>query len=186
MMKRLWQATLFLLFAPVALAGSWFGNTSQPAQFDHFAGQLSQQLATNARYITYRTPLVVASLVDVNNLDSSGALGRVLAESLTTKLHQLGYTLVDLKGRGKINITGKGDFYLSRDPAKLNERLPVDYVLVGTYEQRPDGVQVNVRIEGIKSRVVVATASGFMENQMMGQGQRVIFSHNGFLEREGQ
>ncbi|WKE66700.1 FlgO family outer membrane protein [Gallaecimonas kandeliae] len=182
-MLRHWILALVLM-VPMARADSWFEPAHSP--LDEFVAGLSQQLMANARYIDYRTPLVVSSLVDAGSLQTS-PLGLALAESFTSHLHQIGYTLVDLKSLGSVQVSPKGELFLSRDAQQKNRKLPVDFVLAGTLDSRPDGVDVNVRIIGIQSKIVVATAQGFLPRKALGKDegqQRQVSLKDGYLERE--
>ncbi|WP_417359951.1 FlgO family outer membrane protein [Gallaecimonas pentaromativorans] len=178
---------LALVFFSV-LAGAKTPASEQAAHapLDTFVGQLTDKLVQNARYVDYKTPMVVATLVDSHALSKGTALGQAMAESFTSHLHQAGYTLVDLKSQGAVNITQDGDFIFSRDADKLRAKLPVDFVLAGTYETSPEGVNVNVRIIGIKSKLVVASAEGFLPAKALGADselQRAVTSRDGYLER---
>ena len=66
-------------------------------------------------------------------------------------------------------MTPDGDFALSRDWQQLSSEQPVDYVLAGTMLRQSAGVLVNARIIGIRSRVVIASAQGFLPADRIGR-----------------
>lgn len=186
-MFRRWLLCLLML-APLAQADEQpFPQTPQHSAMDEFVAGLTQTLLGNARYVNLKTPMVVATLVDVDQLNKGSALGLALAEGFTSYLHQGGYTLVDLKSQGVIEINDQGEFFLTRNADRLRQMTPVDFVLAGTLSRSQEGVDVNVRIIGIKSKIVVAAASGFLPESALGQDerrQRQVLARDGYLERD--
>lgn len=110
-------------------------------------------------------PLVVGTISDVNKLESSSPLGRAIAEQLSSRFVQRGYTVSDLRFRNAINVKqgGKdaaaaGEYVLSRDTAVLKGEQEVGATITGTYAIANKQVLVNVRlIEASNSRVLAST-----------------------------
>jgi TolB-like protein len=66
-------------------------------------------------------------------------------------------------------VTHQGDFALSRDWKDLAQEQDVQYVLTGTMLRQEGGVLVNARVVGMQTRIVVATAQGFLPADRIGR-----------------
>lgn len=128
-----------------------------------YTRQLAMKLVENMRYVTDRTPIAVTSFVDLdNNLKTTNLLGNQLAESFITEMQEFGLSIVDFKHTGMIETNQNGDFSFSRKASQLSKSVNVQYVLSGTLTYNDRGVIVNTRIVGTESKVVVASARGFI------------------------
>lgn len=123
---------------------------------------LAQQLTRDSRYINSSTPLAVTSFVGLDDLESTNELGNQLAELLTVEMHRLGWTLIDYKLTGAIDVTEQGDYALTRDFERLQHRHPIEYLLTGVMIEQPEGIQLTARIVGLQSRAIVASAQRFV------------------------
>jgi TolB-like protein len=66
-------------------------------------------------------------------------------------------------------VTHQGAFAVSRDWKDLAQEQDIQYVLTGTMLRQEGGVLVNARVVGMQSRVVVATAQGFLPADRIGR-----------------
>jgi TolB-like protein len=130
-----------------------------------YTEQFAMKLIENMRYVTNSTPIAVTSFVDLdNNLKTTSIIGNQLAESFITELQEFGLSVVDFKHTGSIDVTSKGDFSFSRNKKELDKHNHIEYVLSGTLTYNDRGVIVNTRLIGTESKVVVASARGFIPN----------------------
>jgi len=129
---------------------------------------LAYQMLESSSFVTAKTPVAVASFVDLKDLESTNWLGNQLAESFVHELQRHGLLIVDFKTTGHIRVTGEGDYVFSRDWKELPERQIIDYVVTGTMIEQKGGILVNARMIGIKSKVVVATAQSFIPAWVIG------------------
>ncbi len=123
---------------------------------------LALQMINSSSYVNPKTPIAVASFVNLEDLESTNWLGNQLSESFIHELQRHGYVVVDFKTTGYIRVTPEGDFVFSRDWKELPERQIIDYVVTGTMMKQETGVMVNARMIGMQSHVVVATAQSFI------------------------
>jgi len=94
-----------------------------------------------------REPLLAATFVDINNLDVSSGLGRVIGEQLGSKFAQQGFTVVELKMRNNIFIKeGSGEFALSRSIREISQSHNAAAVIAGTYAVARQSVYVQARL----------------------------------------
>ena len=92
-------------------------------------------------------PLIVATFVDIDRLEHSSTLGRMLAEQVAARLTQQGYPVIELKLRGSVFVQeGKGELLLSREVKELSLAHNVQAVVVGTYAAGPGRLFLNLKV----------------------------------------
>ncbi|NOI68140.1 MULTISPECIES: FlgO family outer membrane protein [unclassified Vibrio] len=151
-------------------SGSRFMLMENPRHtMDYFVESLTEDLVETNTSISARTPIAVTSFVDLQNMDTTSWLGNSVSEAFIFQLQQRGFKVVDFKTTGSIRVTQQGDFALSRDWQDLAQEQQVTYVLTGTMLRQEGGVIVNARVVAMRSRVVVATAQGFLPADRIGR-----------------
>jgi TolB-like protein len=130
---------------------------------------LSLALLKSSNFVNTKTPVAVASFVQLDDLSTTSWLGHQLVENMVHELQHHGLTVIDFKATGYISVTTEGDYVLSRDWTELPERQLIDYVVTGTMVEKNNGVMVNVRMIGLQSKVIVATAQSFIPAWMIGE-----------------
>ena len=94
-----------------------------------------------------KSPLIVASFVDVNQMEQSSALGRIIAEQISSKLSQKGYYVVELKLRKNIFIKeSAGEFLLSRKIKEITNNHNAQGIVVGTYAAGVNHIYITAKI----------------------------------------
>lgn len=79
-------------------------------------------------------PILVATVVDINDLRRSAPLGRSLSEQYASRLVARGFNVKELKLRGDVFVQeGTGELLLSREIKNIARSHSARYVLVGTY-----------------------------------------------------
>ncbi|MBL0711677.1 MAG: hypothetical protein JJV99_11795, partial [Colwellia sp.] len=125
----------------------------------------TMKLIENMKYVTEKTPIAVTSFVNLDsNLQTTSIFGNQLAESFMNELQEFGLSVVDFKHTGAVHVTPDGDFSFSRNGNELGRYPSIEYVLSGTLTYNARGVIVNARITGTESKIVVASAKGFIPN----------------------
>lgn len=79
------------------------------------------------------TSILVATFVNLNNLDNSSAFGRLLSEQMAVRIAQHKIRVSEVKLRGKLFIDKAGELLLSRELKDISNKQNADLVLVGTY-----------------------------------------------------
>jgi TolB-like protein len=136
---------------------------------DFFVESMTEDLIKSNTSMTARTPIAVTSFVDLQNMDATNWLGNSVTEGFIHQLQQRGFKVVDFKTTGSIKVTQQGDFAFSRNWKNLAEKQAIQYVLTGTMLRQEGGVIVNARVVGMQSRIVVATAQGFLPADRIGR-----------------
>ena len=108
------------------------------------------------RRLDRQQPIIVASLVNIDDLQSS-RLGRAISEQLYTRLTMNGYTVVELKLRGNIFVKeGAGELLLSREVKEITRNHQAQAVLVGTYAPSMSSLFVDIKLVGVGDNQVIA------------------------------
>jgi TolB-like protein len=138
-----------------------------PARADYLNGNLvavsygmADTLADNtAQVIEPSDTLIVASFVNVNNLEESSSFGRIIAEQIASRFAQRGQRVIELKLRQtSIFISeGKGEFMLSRDLREISRNHNASAVVVGTYADGGDRLYVSARIVRPADSMVISS-----------------------------
>jgi TolB-like protein len=143
--------------------------TSPRHTLDYFVESMTEDLVLTNTSVNARTPIAVTSFVDLQNMDATNWLGNTVSEGFIHQLQQRGFKVIDFKTTGSIQVTQQGDFAFSRNWKDLSEEQEIQYVLTGTMLRQEGGVLVNARVVGMQSRVVVATAQGFLPADRIGR-----------------
>ena len=107
---------------------------------------LADQLDRNTAGAGRERPTVITSFANLNDLNESSALGRLVGEHLMHELQVRAWEVVDVRMTRDLIINQAGEFSLSRDISHLREAFPLANVVTGTYAVTRDGVILNVRI----------------------------------------
>lgn len=116
-------------------------------------------LLTRAPWLKERKdPLLAATFVDINNLDTSSGLGRVVGEQIGSRFTQQGFTVVELKMRSNIFIKeGSGEFALSRSIREISQSHNAAAVIAGTYAVARQSVYVQARLIRATDNLILAS-----------------------------
>lgn len=150
--------------------GSQFMLMDSPRHtMDYFVESMTEDLILSNTSASARTPIAITSFVDLQNMDATNWLGNSVSEGFIHQFQRRGFKVVDFKTTGSIQVTQQGDFAISRDWKNLAQEQEIQYVLTGTMLRQEGGVLVNARLVGMQSRVVVATAQGFLPADRIGR-----------------
>jgi len=152
---------LVLLSLLVSGCASVTGSTSDESldaltQVNHRA--VDQLLAgiPSGHALNRQQPIVVASLVNIDDLSSS-RLGRMLSEQLATRLTQSGYSVVELKLRDSIFVKQmQGELLLSREIKDITLTHKAQAVLVGTYAESSGQIYLTIKLVGVGDNLVIS------------------------------
>ena len=103
--------------------------------------------------------ILVASLVNVNDLDESSALGRFVAEAISDRIAQLGYHISEVKLRGTMAVKKDvGELILSRDLRRIRSQYKAQAIVAGTYAVGKYKVHISLKLLNASTgRVISAT-----------------------------
>lgn len=115
-------------------------------------------VATTAVPIDKKTPLLVATIVNIDSLNQSSRYGRLISEQIATRLTQLGFNVTEMKLRNNVYIQeGAGELLLSRDMRDLSKSHNSQVVVVGNYAVASDSIHLTLKaVTVIDNRVISA------------------------------
>jgi TolB-like protein len=104
-----------------------------------------------------RRPLLTATFVNINSLENSSGLGRMIAEQVSSRFAQEGFTVIEMKLRGNIFVKeNAGEFVLSRSISDISQDHDVAAVIAGTYAVGRQSIYVNARLIRAADSLVLA------------------------------
>jgi TolB-like protein len=134
---------------------------------------MAYEMMENSAFVNHKTPIAIASFVNMENFDEASWLGNQIAESFIHEFQRHGLIVIDFKSTGYFRVTQDGDFAFSRNWEELPENQIIDYVVSGTLLEQEDGYIVNARMIGMLSHVVVASAQTFIPKWALGNEKKV-------------
>lgn len=104
-----------------------------------------------------RRPLLTATFVNVDSLETSSGLGRMVAEQVAARFVQKGFTVIEVKLRGNVFVKeNAGEFVLSRSVNEISQTHNVAAVIAGTYAVGRNSIYVNARLIRAADSLVLA------------------------------
>jgi len=92
-------------------------------------------------------PVLVATVVNVNDLSRSAPLGRTLSEQYASHMAATGFDVKEIKLRGDVFVReGAGELLLSREIKDIARNHNASLVLVGTYSAAANYTYVSLKL----------------------------------------
>ncbi|MCK5720333.1 MAG: hypothetical protein KAH84_10360 [Thiomargarita sp.] len=102
-------------------------------------------------------PILVASFVNINNLQQSSTFGLIVAEQIGSRFAQRGYKIIELKLRTDSIFVQQqtGELLLSRELQAISLQHDAYAVIVGTYAAGKEIVYVTAKLVRTKDNVIL-------------------------------
>ena len=154
-------AALSCLLALAACSG---GPTYQAAESSEFTqanyAAADKLIGASAVPIDRNVPMLVATLVNIDSMNQSSRLGRLVSEQVATRLTQLGFSVVEMKLRSNVYIReGTGELLLSRDVRDLSQSHNAQVVVVGNYAVAAGYVYLTLKTVTVADNRVVGAVN---------------------------
>lgn len=102
-------------------------------------------------------PVLVATLMNVNNMTVSSPLGRTLSEIYATQMAARGFNVKEVKLRGELYVReGTGEMMLSREMRDVARSQNAAMVLVGTYSPAANFTYVSIKLVRTEDSRIIA------------------------------
>ena len=102
-------------------------------------------------------PLIVATVVNIDALDSSSTLGRVISEQVSARFTLAGLHMIEMKFRNNVYMArDQGEMMLTRELRDIASSHRAQAVIVGTYAQSSEMVFVNLKVIQPETNFVLA------------------------------
>ena len=117
---------------------------------DSLMNQLSGKLQADK-------PLIMATIVNIDALEQTTTLGRLISEQLSTRLAQGGLSMVEMKLRNNVYLKrNQGELMLTREIGEVATAHNAQAIVVGSYAETSDMVFINVKVIQPNSNLVLA------------------------------
>lgn len=94
-----------------------------------------------------QAPVLVATVVNINDLKHSAPLGRTLGELYASQLAHNGFNVTEMKLRGNVYVReGTGELLLSREIRDIAAQHNAALVLVGTYSPANQYTYISMKL----------------------------------------
>lgn len=132
-----------------------------PAEGDF--GQLvylgAQTVAERAGALSKDRPIVVATMVSIDNLDKSSTFGRLASQLVSSRLAQRGYLVKDLTYMRALTVQpSTGEMVLSRDAARMSASVNAQAIVAGTYAVGGREIYLNIRMLRAEDGAILSSA----------------------------
>lgn len=104
-------------------------------------------------------PVLVASVVSMNQLNRTSTFGRLLSEQVSARFSQLQFQVVEPKLRGDLMIREDGEFLMTRELKEIAKAVSAQAVVVGTYAETSQDIFVNLKVVQPETNHVLAATS---------------------------
>ncbi len=116
-------------------------------------------LLAGAPDVAPSTPLIVASVSDAQKLETSSALGNIVAEMIRTRLVQNGHVVSEMRLRNAVNLNrNEGEFLLSRNRRALMSPPKAAGMVTGTYAVSFEKVYVSLKLVSASDAHIISGA----------------------------
>jgi TolB-like protein len=164
-MRTLAAATVSLTL--LALLG---GCASTPPREEANYATLSSNQFVNANYraadallaqlngkLSSEKPLIMATVVNIDALDQTSTLGRLISEQISTRMAQGGLKMLEMKLRNSVYLKrNQGELMLTREIGEVAQTHNAQAVVVGSYAETSDMVFINIKVVQPQSNFVLA------------------------------
>ena len=156
--KILFALMLSCIILPLSSCVKWQGALGMDTNLPKAVFKAVDKLLQNNQiHLAPDTSFLVASLVNINNLEQSSTFGRTLAEYIKSCLVQHGYTTSEIKLRQSLFIKEQsGEFLLSRDINEIGDKYNAQVVIVGSYSIGKYVVYVSLRLVETESNTILS------------------------------
>lgn len=111
-----------------------------------------------ARGLETTSPLIVATLVNINALEESSGFGRMTAEQVSGQFSRQGYSMIEMKYRDSVYVKQNvGELLLTREIKQVAQNHKAQAVIVGTYAESDRFVFVNLKVIRPSDNIVIAS-----------------------------
>jgi TolB-like protein len=102
-------------------------------------------------------PLIMATVVNIDALDQTTTLGRLVSEQLSTRLAQGGLKMLEMKLRNSVYLKrNQGELMLTREIGEVATTHNAQAIVVGSYAETSDMVFINVKVIQPNTNLVLA------------------------------
>jgi TolB-like protein len=107
----------------------------------------AQTLVERAGVLAKDRPVVVTTMVSINDFSKSSTFGRLASQLISDRINQRGYAVRDLNYTGALSIRQEtGELVLSRDASRISAEINAQAVVAGTYAVSGREIYLSIRL----------------------------------------
>lgn len=119
----------------------------------------TQTLVERADVVAHDRPIIVTTMVSVNDYTRSSTFGRLASQLITSRLAQDDFLIKDATYMRALTIRPEtGELVLSRDVKDLSASLSAQAVVTGTYAVAGEVIYLNLRMVSALDGSIISTA----------------------------
>ncbi len=140
-------------------------NVTTQATLEATINSLATQMMRNRKMNTTK-PVLITSFVKLDNFKKTTEFGRIVSESLISELSNRGFNIIEYRGQMAVSINEKGEYFITRNPYKLKDKVPDTYVVVGTYSRQFGKVMLNARVmDNVTGKIISSARATYKHNR---------------------
>lgn len=114
-------------------------------------------------------PLIVATLVNIDDLNNSSTFGRLTSEQVSARFTQSGFNMIEMKFRDFVYMKqDQGELLLTREIKDVAKTHNAQAVILGTYAITGEDLYVNLKVIQPNTNIVLAVHDySFRMNQSL-------------------
>ena len=118
------------------------------------ANELIEQLGSK---LSPAQPMIIATIVNIDDLNSSSTFGRLVSEQVSARFSQASYSMIEMKFRDFVYMQqDQGELLLTREIKDVAKSHNAQAVIVGTYALSGNSIFVNLKVIQPNTNVVLA------------------------------
>ncbi len=167
-MITVWNQTVFILITGMTIILAGCANPAAKKEPGFIDAEQHQFIPTNQRAASAllnkvkarldpAQPLLIATLVDINVLEKSSPLGRILSEQVSAVFSNAGFHMIEMKFRNSVYMKrNEGELMLTREINEVAKQHNAQAVILGTYVTASDLVFINLKVVQPNTNIVLA------------------------------
>lgn len=128
---------------------------------------LADQLDMNAGADNLSNTYVVTSFTNLDKIDDTTALGRLISENLIYGLQMHKWRIIELRLSKGVEVNAAGEFFLSRDINKLRDEYKVSGVVTGTYSVADGNLTINARVIDVNTGLIISSGQTYLPVKLL-------------------
>jgi len=139
----------------------------QVGDFNDKMKNLADQLDKNAGANSLSNIYIVTSFTNLDKIDDTIALGRLISENLIYGLQMHKWRIIEIRLTKGVDVNAAGEFFLSRDINKLRDEYKISGVITGTYSVAEGNMTINARAIDVNTGEVISSGQTYLPVNML-------------------
>lgn len=140
-------------------------NVTTQKSLESTIASLATQMMQNRKMDSNR-PVLITSFVRLDNFKKTTEFGRVVGESMINEMSSRGFNIIEFRGQMAVSVNADGEYFITRNHSKMNQRVINSYVVVGTYSRQYGKIMLNARVMDNATGQIITTARSTYEHEL--------------------